>query len=912
MAIFDLDTFSKVTGQTGNPFQAVGSAFGVPDCLLDLTKDALSLIPGDLLANLAGEVEQGQELADTIIKEAINYACFKTGIIEFDTESGTLKFVSSASKNKLDNKTLQGLKNLQGFLGAASKYLATGAQLYSNVQGVVSQIQAIGDCFDTFNSFLKFQSGPSVISASVLSQADLDELNDAEFGLLLQRIEQAKKFSDKCDNTLQIIGEILLERAKDPNKEPRFTDSSEFDDVLSGTNYPRFSVDDTPDVPDTEVSGEGVLRLTYGPPISTRGYFLLTKDGLYYDSQSGGLNPIFVEINSKVIPDGEKWKYEHDPSLGGKGQNVSLDRFKEYKDTLFDPNIIDDSSFLQEHYLADHFLQNITEQRDKHLWDLSAVLVTELANSSNVENSITKNLRLGIASELANHNSKIKRRKKQIEIAIKAPGTFDPIRGTPERFKKGEVPINDFSYLNDYNFGVEIEKQRDLFFKQGELDGIILPIETKYASPPARSTDALTINELIVPEIGIGDIIYSQTSSTSTILSLTDTVVTDKLFGIYNLLQPYVVPPSSTTFRITNTITNDQYNNIQLVANNASSVFVSGLSIPYLEGIVKNKSSNTALASALGSYLRLPDSKEFREFLYDPRGFTFECWVHAPNLTNATTGWLSTTTSSLTRAILANENTGLKVNTAARTTAGSLVDLDFLPYDTGDATVRGVIAGFTRDRRITQELTGYSNNNSDNNPASSLSFFIAPTQSRDASSCSWVNKANCNNTESFYKMKVDCSTRVNGKSFGDASGQFILVDIVGSPSSNEIKFYCDGQLMATSSISEVFGVPINGTIDIPSFKKANSFEYSSSSVDGPRSLKNGPKLNTYYTPWIVGGGYTDGMYQYGNFMGGDRGGIISGLRGFVGSLKFYSKPLTSEEVLTNYKAQQIYFKNILT
>jgi hypothetical protein len=47
-------------------------------------------------------------------------------------------------------------------------------------------------------------------------------------------------------------------------------------------------------------------------------------------------------------------------------------------------------------------------------------------------------------------------------------------------------------------------------------------------------------------------------------------------------------------------------------------------------------------------------------------------------------------------------------------------------------------------------------------------------------------------------------------------------------------------------------------------------------------------------------------------MGGDRGGITSGLRGHIGSLKFYSKPLNSSEVLTNYKAQQVYFKNILT
>ena len=83
-------------------------------------------------------------------------------------------------------------------------------------------------------------------------------------------------------------------------------------------------------------------------------------------------------------------------------------------------------------------------------------------------------------------------------------------------------------------------------------------------------------------------------------------------------------------------------------------------------------------------------------------------------------------------------------------------------------------------------------------------------------------------------------------------------------------------------------------------------------MDGPSTLKQGPLLNVFYTPWIVGGGYTDGMYKYGNFLGGGaRSGVVSGLRGHVGSLKFYSKPLDKSEVIKNYKAQEGFFKSIL-
>ena len=67
-----------------------------------------------------------------------------------------------------------------------------------------------------------------------------------------------------------------------------------------------------------------------------------------------------------------------------------------------------------------------------------------------------------------------------------------------------------------------------------------------------------------------------------------------------------------------------------------------------------------------------------------------------------------------------------------------------------------------------------------------------------------------------------------------------------------------------------------------------------------------------WTPWIVGGGWTDGMKitsDTGGFMA-NKHGYRSALDGYVGSLKFYSKALTNTEVLTNYNAQKAFFKNI--
>jgi len=80
--------------------------------------------------------------------------------------------------------------------------------------------------------------------------------------------------------------------------------------------------------------------------------------------------------------------------------------------------------------------------------------------------------------------------------------------------------------------------------------------------------------------------------------------------------------------------------------------------------------------------------------------------------------------------------------------------------------------------------------------------------------------------------------------------------------------------------------------------QTNSFQYSS-----------GPSLDTYFTPWIVGGGYTDG-FEENNFMGGEYGGRVSGLRGYLGCTRFYSKPLNGSDILNNYNATQNFFKNI--
>ena len=914
MASFDLETFMKVKGQTGTgTLEALGMSFGVPSCMLNLAKTALALLPSSVLTDIQSKLFGGQSKAKEKLAEVNNKLSEKSGIWKvMTTRGGFWEFVSDTSWMGIDNDGKQSKDNLGGFLDAVDYAVSVGADIYQNIQDAAAYIEGIKDCLDKFNNVSKFQAGNSADEAGTLDASEQAELINSVYAADIAKMAQAQAFVNAAGSKIKDINSILADRAADPSLEPRLLDSSELDPFLDKTNFKRFGFED-PGIEDEEV-----FRLSYGPPISTDGQYILTSDGLYYDSRTGGLQPALTAI-SGIIPIGEQWTYDYDPNLGGKGQAVSLDSLNKFKDNLFDPSRIDDSQGMQVYYDEDHFLSVLKQQRDKLVYDLSSDLVELINDASYGEgSSVVKNQRNLIISEIANHNNKLNRRKKQIEIAVKAPQIYQD--ATSPIFAPGKVPINDFAYLADMNLEVDLEKQNALIFNQADVVGIVLPIVPRFTTTPAKPP-SLRQDHLLVPTVGKGSIIYTPSSTQAgTVLSLTDQIISKDLFAIYNFLETDVVLPSSVNFQVTNCATEDMYNNAQLVAASNREVFVSGLGIPFLEGIVKNKSSSPTTASAMGSFVKLPDTSQFRDLTYSSTGFTLECWAHVPGIMDGDIGWLSSTTSSLTKVLLGCENVGAQSGVSAVDHTGAERDLDYLRNDRGENFTRGLLCGFTRDTRITGSYglsSGYSTANYENDPVSSLSFFIAPTQARDLSSASWINNDECEDFPSFYKMKVDLSS--NSGAFGQVSSSFVLLDITCDPTKDEIKMYADGSLIATSSVSTVFGVEATQPPGLPSFRKENSFEYSTSTVDGPNSIKYGPLLNTFYTPWIVGGGYTDGMYLDGNFMGGgtdstggSRSGIVSGLRGHVGSLKFYSRPLNTSEVETNYKAQKGFFKNIQT
>lgn len=882
---FDIKRFAELSGQGGGSLlENIGVSFGVPSCMLDLTGRALSFLTSKVLTATQGEVEAAKQAALDDIKKWKNKILYEWG---FYADKDGKKF-GMDWMNKLHWDSLagngEGLDSIGSWMAKAEAYTSLAGDFYANVVATVEEVERIKDCIADFKDVID-SGGKSGIyyNGHRLRPEDLDLINAIRHSSAIEKIKSFAGFVEKAASFIERVDGVLLARSLDPSLEPSDGDALE------------------------EIRGP-VFRLVFGPPESTHGRFLLSKDGLYYDSQSEGLSLALGEVRekSKLLNNEDRWRFEHDPNLGGKGVFITSKDLKTYSNTIFDSNIVDNSPFMNDYYHQDNFLIVLTEQRDKRISDIEQQ-ISEFSKSKAGE-AIIDNTRQSLISEAALMDDKLNRRKKQIEVAVKAPSIF----GDGPKFGRGNIPINDFSYLKDLNITVALSTQRRLVLDQDDVSGVVLPLEPEFVIAP-ENTEHTSFPELLVPEVGLGEVIYdtSNVSGTEGIAySITDTVVDDGLIALYNFLDTEVVAPSSTEFVVNNSADTYSKNNCQLVAKDASCVFTKGIGVPYFEGITEHQPSTlvSTQPSALGSYAKLPDSRDFRDLMYNRSGFSIDFWTHVPSLLDPEKGWSDNGVSSQHRLVLACDNVGL---VSGATSQSNILRLN---PDFGESVVRGFVMGFTRDNRMVSDTD--PSNDFTVNTSSDVGFYIAPTQSRDSSSAGFISSGSeCTSTAGWHKWSMNAaSAGPNGVKFKNAAKEYVNICLTVDPEKDEVKVYLDSNLMGTSTLTDVFATPSKHPPKLPSFRKYNSFEYSGASVgvSADSYLSGGPLLNTYFTPWIIGGGYTDGNYSGGNFMGGDYGGVRSGLRGHLGGMKFYEKPITESDVSQNFNAQKSFFKNVRT
>jgi len=850
---FDSKTFLT----TGNGFGSLGASFGLPSCMLGLASDVLGLIPTPILMAMRHAIMAARMIADAIIKRINSYIRDLLGISLFPNRDGFFGYFSDFSRFGLD--LISGITALIGTFLAAQQ----------GIEALSAKIDQAKKCLREFKAFLDYQNGDGAKrreELAALDPAGYDSLIDSQFSVYMNQMEQAQAFVDACDEAVARIDPIIAARRIDPSLEPG----------------------------EQEVPTESVFRLEAGPPRSRSGKFVLSVDGLYYDSQVSGIEPALLELSERDIdvrfkdggfPQGDLWRLEFDPSLGGRGIPTTSKDLRYYFNSILDPNIIDNSKSLLKFYDQDELLLTLEGQKDRRVFDVSSELQELIDDNSS--QAIIDNMRQVMFSDTAQFQDRINKRKKQIELAVKIP-TF---LGKGPQYTPGNIPVNDFSYLAGSNFLVDIENQRKITLDQTDVTGVVLPLEVKFTEK-VETTDSVFLDHILLANVAKGETIASPLEPSAASLQITDRIVEDGLFALYNYLSVETDSPSGSKFGNHNSSRLGADANSQMVGE-ASSIFDRGLGIPYLSGVAFPKEGSSEIDTT-GSYVKLPENSEFQDFLYNTNGATFETWIHMPDLDGTTDGWNmhDNDTLGLYRLLLANENVGLSEGKSSQD------NINNLRADNGTGIVRGAILGFTRDRRFTLGLEP-SNSNEDND-VENLSLVMAPTQSFDSSSAGFIanTQGSCNKS-SLYGLTIPVFETFNGKSLSSCGNSFIQLSVSLDPQKDEVRVYVDGVKLTTSRYQSTFPTLRAGdTYKAPSIKQDNSFEYS-----------GGPSLDTYFTPWILGGGYTDGL-SAGNFMGGEFGGKVSGLKGYLGCTRFYSKPLEDSEVLNNYKATQNFFKNV--
>jgi len=683
-----------------DPFGGLTAQFGVPTCILGLTKDLLSLIPGGVLAGLHSGMGGGMLAARGSLANVTKFIFRDLGIIEYDTLTGKFAFISDTSQWGVDGFGLGILSDIFEFIGELG---GTWSEIYRNIDVLEDQIDALRSCMQDYDTWLKGVENKSTITSE-------DELTSGSGKLAIYR-ELTKGIYEflSAAQTLQTnIEEIFQERDMDPSLIPVFEDED-------------------------EVAEEPIFRLTFGPPNAKEGQFILSVDGLYYDSQTREYGsddfptdvPTLADLSSlEFIPDESRWLLDHAPNLGGRGTSYSLGDLDRYVNTIFDLNHIDESKDMKEWYDADHLVSFLVSQKNKRIDDIHANLIDLRASGYSTDSAIYLNFDQQIITESAAFNNKINKRKKQIEAAAKTLDVF----GFATPFSKGNVPVNDFSYLSSVNLNISISQQKNLAFDHGEVSGIILPIVPKYVHAD-ESTQQIVVTPLLVTPPGVGSIVDGEElETTAPILSLVTGITTDDLIAVYNFTDVNFQEPNSSVFDTLNCNALGTENRAQTVTNNPSLMFQKGLGIPYLTGIpVRDKvdsfteftgetwGSHEFKIADSGNFIRLPDltakptQEDYRDLLYSYTGATIDFWTYIPGLYQQESGWWEHPfdTSSFGFALSSSEGKWCdghyyRVLLGCENTGGENIGLDqsAITIDNSSDSVKGMVMGFSRDPRM--------------------------------------------------------------------------------------------------------------------------------------------------------------------------------------------------------------------
>jgi hypothetical protein len=186
-------------------------AFGFPECLVDLTKDVLSLLPGDILGGIAKGISEGKDAAQDAMASVFETIHDKLGILEYDSTTGKLSLLGNSSQAGVDKQA----DSVLGKVGETLGFIAgAGMALYQAGQDVMDQLEAIENCLQEYKDFLDSEKNGQESSNVTRTKG--------EFFVLKAQAAAAQEYIVKADRVLGDIATIMGERSEDPDLIPIF------------------------------------------------------------------------------------------------------------------------------------------------------------------------------------------------------------------------------------------------------------------------------------------------------------------------------------------------------------------------------------------------------------------------------------------------------------------------------------------------------------------------------------------------------------------------------------------------------------------------------------------------------------------------------------------------------------------
>lgn len=1008
----------------------------MPNEALAATSDSLTSKAQDEAADLASAKNRQQRLEGTVETDSVNDG--KTQTKQSNTVAGIIKYGGMAV----------------GALAAAgiAKSLLDGGKSPFEEGTVADGTTVDGESVDALNSELQ-QATTSVpqadpVSLQLAKAAGAKEVAALESKLkgTLESLNQvndviSKRASGELPNPIlnvselddaleQIISEMEQSGAWTEDQIEGFRTAAASTNEARLQNYENFVVNSIVK-PFTEnkarldilkaralgieadASAVPIFDTVFGPPVSTEGKFLLSEDGIYYDSRTGSI----PYITARAI-DSVSWQLRYESNRGGRGQEYTQDSTQRFADTILSDAYENETPKVLDFYKYDDVLVNLTNDRDLQIRDVKGKVEDLIASGYDSSSAIVKNYEESYASVAYTYDRKIKRRKKQLQVAA----LFGPFGVTPVGDPRGEglffreyqkqqaslvetlcgsntkvqqvtfsagpetssiefiprIPVNDFSYLKEIGLIPELESQKQAMLHSSDLDDTTAPIVPVFLEQgPGAKYEA--IPELSLPPYGTADWVNtSGDTGASAVASATvsgvapylrtldDAIVTDSLVVCYNFLESKApTTPDSDEYSVKNYVDNGYPLNAKMVGL-ASSIFVSGISIPYLTGSLYRPGDKYGMRYSYlpyGSYVRLPNnyrnnnpypaSQSLDNLMYNAQGWSMDFWVYAPDLYDGMT------TDHRYKLVAANENCGDPTTNSFATTIFTTANMDGEQGVPRKYRTKGMLVGFRDKGDPGTDLSA------------GLEFVVLPTVAQNdpqwgksvtiGESVSGEGSSEACRTELGFKIPASATTE-SGYSIADASAAFTHYNVVCDVATDSISLFVNGEFLLSATTSTSFDTKPGIPLQIPSRIREGHY-HEKNGMFGEKLYDGVLPEIPIFTPWILGGGFTDGVtdspfIQTGatpettlpGFLGTNTntsyfsatandasGGPVgqhsiistgtaglggyektgsnyllarSGLDGHLGSFKMYSKPLSKLEVEKNYKAQSPFFSGI--